>query len=257
MFEHASDLNDYYRSRQGRHVAKRLRQYLKDFWSKAPNACNAVIGYGAPVLRAEDMPIQTIFLPERLGAERWPAKGPDRTVLANSHMLPLQNVQLDRILALHALEFDSDPRHFLEECWRVLDGAGRIMVMVPNRTGLWARAERTPFGHGRPFSRRQLRDLFATNGFTVCQVRTLLFMPPVEMGLFLRFGSQIEHLGRTWSPRVGGVLCIEAEKMLYAPSGQVQRRPSAVRIKAAGLAAGSTRAMSSVVAPSDTSGTGS
>ena len=236
MFEHASDLNDYYRSRQGRHVAKRLRQYVKDFWSKAPNACNAVIGYGAPVLRAEDMPIQTIFLPERLGPERWPTKGLDRTVLANSHMLPLQNVQLDRILALHALEFDSDPQHFLEECWRVLDGAGRIMVMVPNRTGLWARAERNPFGHGRPFSRRQLRDLLNAHGFAPRTTGTLLFMPPVELGIVLRFGAQIERIGRTWLPGVGGVLFVEAEKMLYAPSGKTQRQRVGGRLKAGALA---------------------
>ena len=145
MFEDAAHLNDYYRSRQGRHVAKRLRRHIADFWSKAPNACNAVIGYGAPVLRAEDSPAHSVFMPARLGTERWPFKGAGRATLADCHALPLQNVQLDRVLALHALEFDPDPRHFLEECWRVLDGAGRLMVMVPNRTGLWARAERTPF----------------------------------------------------------------------------------------------------------------
>lgn len=247
MFEHAAQLNDYYRSRQGRHVAKRLRRHIADFWSKAPNACNAVIGYGPPILRAEDVPAHSVFIPARLGTERWPSKGASRATLADCHALPLQNVQLDRVLALHALEFDHDPRHFLEECWRVLDGAGRLMVMVPNRTGLWARAERTPFGHGRPFSRRQLRYLLAESGFEVRRVGTVLFMPPVEMGLVLRFGSQIEQIGSTWSPGVGGLLSIEAEKMLYAPSGKVQRRRARkVGINAAGLATRPTNAMNSI-----------
>ena len=117
------------------------------------------------------------------------------------------------------------------------------MVMVPNRTGLWARAERTPFGHGRPFSRRQLRHLLTESGFEVRRVGTALFMPPVEMGFVLRFGSQIEQIGNTWSRGVGGVLCIEAEKMLYAPSGKVQRRARKVGVKAAGLATRPTSAM--------------
>ena len=246
MFEDAAHLNDYYRSRQGRHVAKRLRRHIADFWSKAPNACNAVIGYGAPVLRAEDSPAHSVFMPARLGTERWPFKGAGRATLADCHALPLQNVQLDRVLALHALEFDPDPRHFLEECWRVLDGAGRLMVMVPNRTGLWARAERTPFGHGRPFSRRQLRHLLAESGFEVRRAGTVLFMPPVEMGLVLRFGSQLEQIGNRWSPGVGGVLCIEAEKMLYAPSGNVQRRARKLGVKAAGLATRPTSAMNRI-----------
>lgn len=236
MFQNVMQLNEYYRSRQGRHVAKWLRRHASNFWSGAPNACNAVIGYGAPLLRADDLPPRTVFLPARFGGEVWPAKGAGRTVLANSHALPMLNVQMDRILLIHALEFDSDPGHLLDECWRVLDGSGRIMVMVPNRTGLWARAERTPFGHGRPFSRRQLRDLLNAHGFAPRTTGTLLFMPPVELGIVLRFGAQIERIGRTWSPGVGGVLFVEAEKMLYAPSGKTQRQRIGGRLKAGALA---------------------
>ena len=72
MFQHVTQLNEYYRSRQGRHVAKWLRQHASHFWSAAPNACNAVIGYGAHLLRADDMPLRTMFLPARFGAEQWP-----------------------------------------------------------------------------------------------------------------------------------------------------------------------------------------
>jgi hypothetical protein len=37
-------------------------------------------------------------------------------------------------------------------------------------------------------------------------------------------GPQIERLGRNWSPGIGGVLVIEAEKNLYAPAGQTGRQ---------------------------------
>jgi len=223
MFEDASDFQDYYRSRQGRHVAMRLRRSLTDFWSRSANGCNAAIGFAPPVLRGDDRPATLNFVPMRLGPYEWPAKGPGRTVLVNGRSLPLQNVQLDRLLLIHALEFDPNPSRLLEECWRVLDGAGRLLVMVPNRNGLWARAERTPFGHGRPFSRGQLRKLLLDHGFTPVEARTMLFTPPSALGLFLKFGPQIERIGQNWSPRVGGVLVIEAEKNLYAPAGKTSR----------------------------------
>jgi len=224
MFEDAADFQNYYRTRQGRHVAMRLRRSLSDFWTRSANGCNAAIGFAAPVLRADERPPALNFVPMRLGPYEWPPKGPGRTVLVNGRSLPLQNVQLDRLLLIHALEFDPNPSRLLEECWRVLDGAGRPLVMVPNRNGLWARAERTPFGHGRPFSRGQLRHLLLDHGFNPVTARTVLFMPPAALGLFLRFGPQIERIGRNWSPAVGGVLVIEAEKNLYAPAGKTSRQ---------------------------------
>ena len=224
MFEDAGEFHDYYRSRQGRHVAMRLRRSLTDFWSRSANGCNAAFGYAPPVLRADDHPAVLNFAPMRLGPYDWPPKGPGRTVLVNGRSLPLLDVQLDRLLLIHALEFDSNPSRLLDECWRVLDGAGRLLVMVPNRNGLWARAERTPFGHGRPFSRGQLRKLLQDHGFTPVEARTMLFMPPAALGLFLRFGPQIERIGRNWSPAVGGVLVVEAQKNLYAPAGKTSRQ---------------------------------
>ena len=224
MFEDASEFHDYYTSRQGRHVAMRLRRSLAEFWSRAPNGCNAAFGHPPPLLRADDRPPVLAFTPMRLGPHPWPPKGPNRSVLVNGKSLPLQNVQLDRLLLFHALEFDPNPSRLLDECWRVLDGAGRLLVMVPNRNGLWARAERTPFGHGRPYSRGQLRHLLTDHGFTPVEARTILFTPPAAPGLFLGMGPQIERLGRNWSPGVGGVLMIEAEKNLYAPAAQAGRQ---------------------------------
>ena len=224
MFEDASLLRDYYRTPQGRHVSMWLRRALTAFWVRAPNASNAAIGYAPPLLRADDQLHALALMPMRLGPQTWPKKGPVRTALVDSRALPVQNVQLDRLLLIHALEFDPNPSRLLDECWRVLDGSGRLMVMVPNRNGLWARAERTPFGHGRPYSRGQLRHLLQEHGFTLVAARTILFTPPAASGRFLGMGPQIERIGRNWFPGIGGVLMIEAEKNLYAPAGQTGRQ---------------------------------
>jgi hypothetical protein len=50
----------------------------------------------------------------------------------------------------------------LREVWRVLAPNGRLLAVVPNRRGLWARIDTTPFGHGRPFSRGQVTHLSAS-----------------------------------------------------------------------------------------------
>ena len=115
--------------------------------------------------------------------------------------------------------------------------------MVPNRNGLWARAEKTPFGHGRPYSRGQLRHLLQDHGFEPVMARTALFTPPSALGMVLRFGPQIERLGRNWSPGVGGVLIVEAEKILYASAGKTSRVRSGLVRGAAKLAPQPTGAM--------------
>ena len=38
---------------------------------------------------------------------------------------------------------------------------GRLLIVVPNRRGVWARSDTTPFGHGRPYSRSQITHLLA------------------------------------------------------------------------------------------------
>jgi hypothetical protein len=94
---------------------------------------------------------------------------------------------------------------------------------VPNRSGLWAKAERTPFGHGRPYSGRQLRRLLQLHGFIPRQTRHIAFMPPLAGPFFQRFAPAIERIGSRWWPAMGGVLLVEADKMLYAPSGKASR----------------------------------
>jgi alpha-ketoglutarate-dependent 2,4-dichlorophenoxyacetate dioxygenase len=43
---------------------------------------------------------------------------------------------------------------------------GRLLLIVPNRRGIWARLDSTPFGHGRPYSRGQLERLLGDALFT-------------------------------------------------------------------------------------------
>jgi len=221
MYDDISELRTYYRQEQGRYVAARIRPKIVGFWQHATGCCNVVIGFATPFLRHDH--VDAALMPMRYGAHVWPANRPVRSALVDPHALPIPDVQVDRLFLAHMLEFDSDPGRLLDECWRILDGSGRLLVMVPHRNGIWARAERTPFGHGRPYSRRQLRRVLAEHGFELRTAKTVLFMPPMAGGWALKLAQSVERAGARWWPALGGVLLAEADKMLYAPAGKTSK----------------------------------
>jgi SAM-dependent methyltransferase len=120
---------------------------------------------------------------------------------------------------VHCLEGSEQVRKLLRELWRVLKPEGSLLIVVPNRRGVWARMDRTPFGHGQPYSRSQLERSLRDALFSSVDWSSALFMPPVERGLLLRMGMAIERVGaRVW-PLFAGVIIVEARKELASPLG--------------------------------------
>ena len=228
MYDDVIALRDFYKTPLGQHVAGQLHPHLTQFWLADASCCNVMVGYGigwlSLVSRDHDMPANLLsFMLARSGAIAWPESGPGRSGLVDSHALPLPDVHIDRLLLAHALEFDAEPGQLLDECWRVLDGAGRLLVVVPNRRGLWARLEHTPFGHGRPYSSRQLCQLLETHGFVPQRTYRTVCLPPLNNRVMMQFATTIEQLGQRWWPALGGVLLVEAEKKLYAAAGNTSK----------------------------------
>jgi hypothetical protein len=85
--------------------------------------------------------------------------------------------------------------------------------------------ERTPFGHGRPFSRGELDGLLRGALFEPEQWQRALYAPPV--GAPTGSGTGWERFGGRFFPGLGGVHIVEAGKSLYAPA-----TPATARIKA-------------------------
>ena len=110
----------------------------------------------------------------------------------------------------------------LKEIWRVLAGGGRLLIVVPNRRGIWARLDRTPFGSGRPYTMSQLSQLLRDELFTPVGSDTALYIPPVRKRMILRSASAWERVGKRWFSTFAGVVLIEATKQIYA-------KPVAVR----------------------------
>jgi SAM-dependent methyltransferase len=108
-----------------------------------------------------------------------------------------------------------NPRDDLREIWRVLAPGGRVIIVVPNRRGLWAHVEATPFGYGRPFSRGQLTALLRDALFSPLGWMEALAVPPFAHRPWLRNGATWERVGRTLWPAFAGVILVEATKQLY------------------------------------------
>jgi SAM-dependent methyltransferase len=164
--------------------------------------------------------------PAQVGRARWPVGAPNLTCTSEEDMLPFPDLTFDRILLVHGLEAAENARKLLRETWRVLKDDGRLLVVAPNRRGMWAHLESTPFGYGQPYSAGQIGRLLAATMFRVEARDTALYLPPSNMRLVLRSARLLERTGRRIAPTFAGVTLTEAVKDVYAamPVGAVPRR---------------------------------
>jgi SAM-dependent methyltransferase len=212
------DLRAFYASPLGVVARRILRRQVRAFWPDLSGLRVLGIGYATPFLRqfADEAERVIAVMPAAQGVVHWPTEGPGLVALSDEAELPLPDASIDRVLVVHGLEVSDHMGAFLHEIARVLTPAGRIIVVVPNRRGLWARLERTPFAHGRPFSGRQLTQLLRQHLFNPTRWGAALYLPPTEWRVALRAAMAVENAGARWWPRFAGLLMVEASKQIYA-----------------------------------------
>jgi SAM-dependent methyltransferase len=211
------DLRSFYATTLGRIAERSIAMALASIWASLPDERLVGLGYTLPWLDRFGVDAERVFafMPATQGAVVWPAGGPSATALVFDEELPLADSSVDRVLLVHSLEHAENPRETLKEIWRVLAPAGRVVVVTPNRRGVWARFEHTPFGTGRPFSRAQLNSLLREANFTPSAWSDALFFPPSKRRWMLRFHNLLERTGRRCWPMFSGVVVVEAQKRLY------------------------------------------
>lgn len=228
------DLRTFYGEPTGALVRRLLAKRLEDAWGEASDCDVLGIGYATPWLDAFIGARRVIAaMPGGQGVELWPAAGRNRTLLVDEKRLPFAAGSFDRVLLVHALEEAEDPTQLLTEAVRALAPAGRIILAAAARGGMWARAEATPFGHGRPFTRGQLERLVRAAGLEPTAWSQTLYVPPWTPLLGMADG--FEQIGRRIMPGAAGVILLEASRQAYArirPTGAAQR----VRVDSPGLA---------------------
>lgn len=243
MWTDAIDLRDFYRTRLGRMARRLIRRRIRAMWRDVSGLRLLGIGFTTPYLgpfREEAERVLSI-MPAPQGVITWPEDGPGLCALADEAELPLPDVAVDRVLIVHALECSDAARPMLREIWRVLAEGGRLLIVVPNRRGIWARIDVTPFGQGNPYSMAQISRLLRDCMFTPTNWSHALFAPPFRSRMLTASAPAWEEIGRRWFSVFGGVLIVEAQKQVYAatPVPAVKRRR--IYVPAPSLAGGTPR----------------
>ncbi len=226
------DLRSFYASPLG-HVARRFigRAVLR-LWDNVAGARLVGIGYAVPYLTLlrDGAERSLAFMPATQGVVNWSAGGRgSASALVDPLLLPLDDSSIDRVILAHAIEASESAEDLLAECWRVLAPGGRLMLIAPNRRGLWARIDATPFGHGRPFSRHQLEKLMRATMFSPEQWSEALYTPPLRSQSVLRSAAAWEKVGSGLGLPFAGVHVIDATKQFYRVAPAKNRRAFAWR----------------------------
>lgn len=229
MHHEIEDLRRFYYQRAlGRVVQRILRDRLTVRWQ--PQGClgmtMAGYGFAAPLLRPYLQTARrvTALMPDAQGAMTWPVGQANHSVSCEQTAWPVETGSVDRLILLHALETSDDPAGLLAEAWRALGPGGRLIVMVPNRAGLWAASDRTPFGLGRSYTPGQLEAQTRKAGFTTEWNASAVYIPPSDRRFWLRSAQMWERTGvRISRMLIAGVAMIELSKQARAPVGPVGR----------------------------------
>ena len=225
MYPDVVDLRSFYAQPLGVVARRLVGRAVRQRFDNVRGLSVLGIGYATPYLGVfrEECERALAFMPAAQGVTRWPSRAPTLAALVDESELPLPNGAVDRVIAVHLLEHTPDAAEVLREVWRVLAPGGRLLCVVPNRRGVWARVDNNPFGHGRPYSRSQITMLLREALFTPVGWGEALYLPPVPRTWFLRSAVAWERAGGLLAPPFAGVHIVEAAKQVYKPVA-VKRR---------------------------------
>lgn len=221
------ELREFYARPLGQMAAKSLSSELARLTQVKPGQVVMGMGYALPYLtQMQSASVTRIaFMLARQGVIHWPLQDASCTALVDEEQLPLLESTVDLALVVHGLEFAEAPQEMLNEVWRVMAPQGRLLLVVPNRRGLWAASETTPFGHGQPFSRGQIGALLKEAKFSPLSWQGAIYSPPFAGKALIAGASALDMVGKRTLPRFSGVTIVEAQKQVYAFStGRKARR---------------------------------
>lgn len=238
----------YYRTSLGRAAQKALRGALREMWPDVTGKTVAGYGFAAPFLRPfrAEATRTLCFMPAQQGAFHWPVDGANVSLLVEERNWPVQPGFVDRLIVAHGLENCERPGGLLAEIGRVLAPGGKVIVIAPNRSGLWARRDGTPFGYGRPYSARQLELHLRDHGLTPERHEAALYAVPSQKRFWLKLAGSAERMGRRLDlQRLAGAVLIEATKTAFAAPRTGARVPAKTPVEVlSGVTAGPVRPIS-------------
>jgi SAM-dependent methyltransferase len=126
-------------------------------------------------------------------------------VLGDEMRPPFAVNSLSRVVMLHALEHAVAADELLRVTWQLLAPGGQLLLIVPNRRGLWSRYGATPFSTGTPYALATLKTLLGEVDFTLRDVSTALFALIIEAEKQIYAGVGERKLHKVKAPAWSGV----------------------------------------------------
>ncbi len=224
------ELRRFYATPLGRAAREMVVRKVAEGWGAVSGLDVLGLGYATPFLDGVSGARRVVAaMPAAQGVEAWPHGAANLACLCDEASLAFPNALFDRILVVHGLEESDDPLAQLREVWRVLAPSGRVIIVAASRLGLWSDAEQTPFGHGRPFTRRQLEALVREAELEPLAWSRALYAPPLAWTA--GWAEGFEQIGSRLWPQFSGLILLEAVKQTFAVKPKAT--PSRVR-RAAG-----------------------
>ena len=217
MYNDIIDLREFYSTPMGQMGRRLIRSRIRRLWSNLSGMTVLGLGYSTPYLQPfqNEANVVLAIMPSTQGVFHWPEREPGRVALSDDGELLFPDRSIDRLLIVQVRM----QRKFTGCAARGMagfGGGGRIIAVCRTAWFVVRFEQRSPFGHGHPYSAGQLRKLLRDCFFTPTAIEHALYVPPIRSRLLMRSAPAVEKIGSRWAQAVSGVLIVEASKQIYA-----------------------------------------
>ncbi|PCI60126.1 MAG: hypothetical protein COB37_09750 [Kordiimonadales bacterium] len=230
-------IHRFYETPLGVQTAQLLAEKITGYLPPATNGLTVGLGYCLPYFdymverqAATSSERFLALMPAQQGVCHWPTTQASCSCLVDPYHLPLSDSAAERVILVHALEQATKPASLLREVWRVLAPGGQVVIVVPNRLRTWSNAEATPFGHGRPYSKRQLMTLMGEQMLPPDRWSTVLMQPPFTWPGATKLIRSSEKIIGKLGKNLGGALVMVARKQVYGAMPKGKAKPNTMPV---------------------------
>lgn len=208
------DLKEFYRSPLAGNVHSVIKEMLVRLRSTGCLRKTLFVGFGAPY--ADQTSHEFLLMQAHVGVLAWPDKPNNRALLAYENAWAFADHTFDEIIIVHGLEYAQHAGNVLDECYRCLCPEGRLVVIMPNRRGIWVRSDKTPFGVGQPCTLTQLSQALRKSEFIPIDVVRGLYTFPSSTWFGNLCSWIFECIASKTLQKFSGLVGVAAIKRVYA-----------------------------------------
>ncbi len=172
------DLKEFYQAPESNNIRCILQKILSKLRLNNKDTKTLFVGFGTPY--ADNTKNEFLLMLGHIGVLAWPNSKNNRTVLSYEGEWPFADNVFDEIIIIHGLEYAQNTGNILEESYRSLRPEGRLIVIVPNRRGIWVHSDKTPLGFGQPYTLTQLSNILRKYEFVPIEVVRGLYSFPYK-----------------------------------------------------------------------------